>query len=219
MNSLFGFMNLSGVRGENHTEGWALPNSAADLFGKREKGMDKRIRKTKKLLSQSLLSLILEKGYEKVTVQDILDRAQVGRATFYSHYENKEQLFKAWNENLEVSFFGDGQLLGTGGGGINFLGLFQHAGENQQLAKALIGSKAGDVILEHLKNNISEEIMRRYKGGFFSHRKEKLMLSYNAQSAASAVTSLLRLWLDDHQVFTPEEMSRKAGKLVEAVFK
>src|SRR5215203_5096896 len=43
---------------------------------------DRRVRRTRQLLRSALLSLIIEKGYERITVQDILDRADVGRSTF-----------------------------------------------------------------------------------------------------------------------------------------
>ncbi|MBO0803611.1 MAG: TetR/AcrR family transcriptional regulator [Nocardiopsaceae bacterium] len=55
-------------------------------------GTDRRVRRTRALLHQALIELILEKGYGRITVQDILDRADVGRSTFYSHYRDKDAL-------------------------------------------------------------------------------------------------------------------------------
>ncbi|MEE2033388.1 TetR/AcrR family transcriptional regulator [Rhodococcus chondri] len=53
---------------------------------------DRRVRRTKELLHRALIELLLEKGYSRTTVQDILDRADVGRSTFYSHYRDKDDL-------------------------------------------------------------------------------------------------------------------------------
>src|SRR5262245_28174814 len=53
---------------------------------------DRRVKKTLQLLQNALVELISEKGYDDVTIQDILDRADVGRSTFYAHFENKDQL-------------------------------------------------------------------------------------------------------------------------------
>jgi AcrR family transcriptional regulator len=53
---------------------------------------DRRVKKTLQSLQNALVALISEKGYEAVTIQDILDRADVGRSTFYAHFENKDQL-------------------------------------------------------------------------------------------------------------------------------
>src|SRR5260370_17924001 len=53
---------------------------------------DRRVQRTKKLLHKALMSLILEKKYESITVQEILDRADVGRSTFYMHFRDKDEL-------------------------------------------------------------------------------------------------------------------------------
>src|SRR6202012_5392571 len=57
--------------------------------------MDRRVRRTRDLLHRALLDLIAEKGYPHITVQDILDRADVGRSTFYTHYRDKEDLLRS----------------------------------------------------------------------------------------------------------------------------
>jgi AcrR family transcriptional regulator len=56
------------------------------------KRRDRRVERTQQLLREALLSLIREKGFEGLTVQEIIDRANVGRATFYAHFENKDDL-------------------------------------------------------------------------------------------------------------------------------
>ena len=56
---------------------------------------DRRVRRTRKLLHDAFIALAIEKGYEKTTIQDILDRADVGRSTFYAHYRDKAALLTA----------------------------------------------------------------------------------------------------------------------------
>lgn len=53
---------------------------------------DRRVRRTRRLLRDALVSLVLERGYAGVTVEDITERADLGRATFYSHYTDKDAL-------------------------------------------------------------------------------------------------------------------------------
>jgi AcrR family transcriptional regulator len=76
---------------------------------------DRRVQRTRKLLQDAFGQLIREKGYDAITVQDILDRADVGRATFYAHYQNKEDLFLAhhneFNTELGLSRWTSEQLL------------------------------------------------------------------------------------------------------------
>lgn len=53
---------------------------------------DRRIQRTRQLLRDALMALIIENGYESITVQDITDRANVARTTFYLHYKDKDEL-------------------------------------------------------------------------------------------------------------------------------
>lgn len=54
---------------------------------------DRRVRRTRRALQNALISLILEKGYDAVTIENITERADLGRTTFYLHYKDKEELF------------------------------------------------------------------------------------------------------------------------------
>src|SRR5690242_18084253 len=69
-----------------------------------KKPVDRRVERTRQSLQNALSELILEKGYEHVTVQDVIDRANVGRSTFYAHFEDKEQLLLSGFEPLRAEF-------------------------------------------------------------------------------------------------------------------
>jgi len=62
--------------------------------------VDRRVQRTRQLLNEALMSLIVEKGYEAITVQDIIDRANLGRSTFYAHYQDKEDLLLSGMEKI-----------------------------------------------------------------------------------------------------------------------
>ena len=68
----------------------------------KEKKEDRRVGRTRRLMHEALMALIVEKGYETVTVQDILDRADVGRSTFYAHYRDKDELLLSSFEHLRT---------------------------------------------------------------------------------------------------------------------
>ncbi len=53
---------------------------------------DRRVRRTRESLHKALISLALEKHYDSITVQEVLDRADVGRSTFYTHFQSMEEL-------------------------------------------------------------------------------------------------------------------------------
>jgi AcrR family transcriptional regulator len=174
--------------------------------------MDRRVQKTKKQLSQALIQLILEKGYESVTVQDILDKANVGRSTFYSHYENKELLLVDGPRNLGLSLFsGESSCPG-------FLKLFQHVSGNVPLAKAMLGKKGGNILMDSFRSQIAEVIREHYKDRFPRTKRDGSMLGHLSQAAAAAVCSLLSSWVDSDLMFTAEEMSARCEVIVGGAF-
>ena len=69
-------------------------------WAKKMETVDRRIRRTQKSLHQVLISLVLEKDYDLITVQEILDRADVGRPTFYAHFDGKDQLLISGTHEL-----------------------------------------------------------------------------------------------------------------------
>src|SRR5713101_6701176 len=80
--------------------GASCSGSGGVEMAKRE---DRRVQRTRQLLQGELLSLIREKGFEALSVQDIIDRANVGRATFYAHFDNKEDLLVSRLDELRAS--------------------------------------------------------------------------------------------------------------------
>ena len=101
---------------------------------------DRRVGKTRKALKEALTDLILEQGYEAVTVQDVIDRADVGRSTFYAHFVDKDDLLMAILADLEMpgldpsSWKPDDPAFGW------TLALFRHFGSVKRLFKAVASS-------------------------------------------------------------------------------
>jgi AcrR family transcriptional regulator len=60
----------------------------------------RRTRRTRRTLHEALIRLIMRKGYDALTVQEIIDEADIGRATFYAHYRSKEDLLRGGFERL-----------------------------------------------------------------------------------------------------------------------
>jgi AcrR family transcriptional regulator len=123
----------------------------------REARPDRRVTRTRRALKEALTDLILEKGYESVTVQDVIDRADVGRSTFYAHFIDKDDLLMAILADLEMpapdtsTWKADDPAFGW------TLGLFRHFGSGKRLFRAVASSQSGALArrettqrLEHL---------------------------------------------------------------------
>src|SRR5215208_7287843 len=66
--------------------------------------INRRVQRTRELLQKSLIELISERGYDVITIQDVVDRANIGRTTFYLHYSSKEELFVSCHEFIVGKF-------------------------------------------------------------------------------------------------------------------
>ncbi|MEU1387785.1 MULTISPECIES: TetR/AcrR family transcriptional regulator [unclassified Nonomuraea] len=103
---------------------------------------DRRRRRTRRLLRDALIALVLERGYAAVTVEDITDRADLGRATFYSHYTDKESLLSQVVSDLQAEL--DQRLEPlvrspvTGFSGKPVLEMFRHAAEERDAYRVIL---------------------------------------------------------------------------------
>lgn len=160
---------------------------------------DRRVRRTRELLSEALVALILEKGYEAVTVQDVIDRADVGRSTFYSHYRNKDALLLGSFGQIRESFEAHDR-----GEGTDFsLALFRHAVSYRRLYKAMAGERGGNLFLSRLHDYLSDHASEqlRPKTGSTSVPVEVVV-----QYQVSSLLGLLTWWLDRDLPYPPEKM-------------
>jgi AcrR family transcriptional regulator len=108
-----------------------------------ERRPDRRVSKTRRALKEALTDLILEKGYEAVTVQEIIDRADVGRSTFYAHFIDKDDLLLAILSDVQVPG-PDTSRWKPGSPAFGWtLELFRHFGSAKRLVKALASSQGG----------------------------------------------------------------------------
>ena len=104
---------------------------------------DRRISRTRRALKEALTDLILEKGFEEVTVQDVIDRADVSRSTFYAHFIDKDDLLMSILADLDVpgpdtsSWTANDPAFGW------TLDLFRHFGSGRRLFKAVASSQSG----------------------------------------------------------------------------
>ena len=124
------------------------------------KRADRRVERTKQLLHQALLALIRERGFEALSVQDIIDRANVGRATFYAHFENKEDLLASGLEGLLTTLRQrQRQALAQASGADDrlfafSLELFAHANAHRDVFRAMVGKRSGAVVQQLLQKMV-----------------------------------------------------------------
>lgn len=182
-----------------------------------DKAVDRRVQKTKRALLNALVDLILEKGYEAVTIQDITGRAKVGRSTFYAHFESKDQLLLG-GDNFNV-------LLTTntrreeqrGRAPISFLTLYEHIVINHPLTRSL-GEEESKLIWAHVKNILAARIKYCYRDKIDQQRLSLSLFDLLSNAVASSLIDMLAEWVGKNMPFAPDQMSDTSHALLKGVF-
>jgi AcrR family transcriptional regulator len=179
--------------------------------------VDRRVRRTRELVSNALIALMQEKRYERVTVQDIIDRADVGRSTFYAHFDDKEDLLLSVFEELRLEFETYERRLGGGDAGEAgpwpTLAVFEHAARYRVVYRAMLGRRGADVVKRHLHRLLSE-LMRDHFRARASGRT-RVPLDVIVELAVSGLLGLLVWWLESDATYSSEDMLDMYGQLTE----
>jgi AcrR family transcriptional regulator len=122
--------------------------------------LDRRVRRTRRTLAEALIALILERGYERITVQDILDRADVGRSTFYAHFRDKEALLLACFDDVRDQLRSELGEAAPGTAPADLARpaevLYRHAHRHRRIYRALCGRTGGQLVYRHLHGLVGD---------------------------------------------------------------
>jgi AcrR family transcriptional regulator len=169
---------------------------------------DRRVQRTRKLLQDALIALVLEKGYEAVTVQDIIDRANVGRSTFYAHFLDKQHLFLSGFELLRQELAEQQRAAAVSSpGGLSFsLGMFEHVQGYLRVYRALVGKQSGAIVAEHMQQMIID-LVRDELAVLAPHGDATpIPLELVVQYTVSAFLGLLTWWADHDGPYPAAQM-------------
>jgi AcrR family transcriptional regulator len=178
------------------------------------KTVDRRVQRTKNLLHNALISLILEKGYDAITVQDIIDRANVGRSTFYAHFWDKDQLllsgleiFREMFENQHKALPPDQSDKEEAGLGISLV-LFQHTGENHRLYKAFIGKGGGELVMQQVRKYLTEQLAEHLKVILPDEKASGMPREVVVVFLSNSLLGMLTWWLDNDMPYPAEQINK-----------
>lgn len=171
---------------------------------------DRRVRRTRELLRNALVSLILEQGYEHISVQDILDRADIGRSTFYAHYRDKDQLLLSGFDEAFAALAAEVPAPDpTRARSGEFLEparlLFTHAESHRQLWRALVGKPGAELVLRYLRENLTTLIEPHLRAQLRDDG-DPLRLAIAVQYTVSGLIGTLVWWSESDAPYTAEEV-------------
>lgn len=153
---------------------------------------DRRVQRTRRALRAALVELILERGWDAVRIQDVCDRADIGRSTFYSHYGDKEDLLIGGLDDLGRALRTSGSLR-DGASPFAFVrGVIEHAQEQRRLFRAVIGKRGGHLIQMRFR----ELLAKLFREEMTALAPTSPQLGATVAYVAGAFAELLTWWVE-----------------------
>jgi AcrR family transcriptional regulator len=171
---------------------------------------DPRVRKTRQNLREAFVSLILQKGYDAISIQDIATAADTPRVTFYRHYLDKEDLLTdclntLYKELVERTPHSSRESLLRGYSPVQML--YEHIEEQETLYRILFSSRGTQVVIERLRHHLAQHAITRI-ADFSPDASMRIPAEIIAQHAASAQIGLAMWWLDQGKPYPPTYMAQ-----------
>ena len=188
--------------------------------------MDRRQEKTRKAIFDAFSELLSQKSYHKITVQEIIDAANVGRTTFYAHFETKDDLLRELCAELFAHIIGaaldhtdahgrysDGEAPAS-----VFLHLLQHLQENDRNILGLLSCESSDLFLRYFKNSLNH-LVRLQLEQIPLHDAQALPEDFLVNHISSTFVETVLWWLNHKQKQTPEELTGYFLRVIKPVLR
>jgi AcrR family transcriptional regulator len=175
---------------------------------------DKRVVRTRRVLRDALVALIIERGWDATSIQDVCDRADVGRSTFYTHFADKEDLLLSGFEDLRAMLKLAAKMTPRQGQGLAFVRpLLVHAHDNTRLFRALIGKRSSEAVqrqfLQVIVDMTRDELADGHKSG--------IALEAAVQYVSGALFQLVVWWVDGRKPLSPTQIGEIFERLTKPV--
>ena len=186
--------------------------------------MDRRQQKTRTAIFSAFTSLLAEKSYSKITVQEIIDAANVGRTTFYAHFETKDDLLKELCEELFGHIIGSAMdcththgLYSDGSAPESvFCHLLQHLQENDRNIIALLSCESSEMFLRFFKDSLNKLV----RSQFINHNRKAntdIPEDFLINHISGSFVEMVLWWIRGHRKQTPEDLDRYFRAVIEPI--
>jgi AcrR family transcriptional regulator len=179
---------------------------------------DRRVERTREQLQKALIDLIGERGYDAITIQEIVDRANVGRTTFYLHYRSKEELFMSCHETV-VGEFHFGRLHALSREELLspeappwMTSAYRHLLDARALLYPIFQGKDSLPILRRIRDRSAQGIEASLRAAF-AEADSTIPFHMLANYLAGAQIALVEWWLEKRQRHTPENLAQAFHRL------
>ena len=184
--------------------------------------MDRRQQKTRAAIFAAFSELLAEKSYSRITVQEIIDKANVGRTTFYAHFETKDDLLKALCQELFGHIISSamdcththGLYSDSSAPESVFCHLLQHLRENDNNILGLLSCESSEIFLRYFKDSLNELIQTQFIS-LHPYTGSGIPQDFLVNYISGSFVEMVLWWIKGHMRQTPEELDRYFRAVIE----
>lgn len=183
--------------------------------------MDRRQKKTREAIFSAFTQLLSEKNISSITVSDIIERADIGRATFYAHFETKDFLLKELCEELFCHIFDStldtpsshNHIFECDAHDELFLHILKHVKNNDNQILKLLSCQNNELFLNYFKNGLVK-LIESQLNTFANEKSKELPKDFYTNFIASTFVQTVKWWIDHELNESPEEINEYFLKLI-----
>jgi AcrR family transcriptional regulator len=189
-------------------------------MSKELKKLDPRVVRTRQLLRDALVSLIADKGFDALTVQDIADRATLNRATFYLHYQDKHDLLvKSLHDAIDelmadIGPMGENGQLVVEGPQRPIKRVFEHVAQHARFYQVMMGAEGVPAFIAGVRDYIAEITLGWLSSLQTAPEKSTVPLEIVANSLSWSLLGVLIWWLEHDMPYPPDYMAEQFRLLI-----
>lgn len=185
--------------------------------------MDRRQKKTKEAIYKAFEELVTQKSYQKITVQEIIDRANVGRTTFYAHFETKDALLREICAGLFHHVFyakGAGAAhnfsLSQGDSHTVVIHMLCHLRDNRNIISRLMTGESSEMFLFYFKQNLNRLVDECLLSGIRCCN-EKVSEAFLRNHVSGSFVNMVQWWIQNGMQESPEELGESFLAVIEPI--
>ena len=177
--------------------------------------MDRRQQKTRDAVFKALSSLLEKKRFSNITVQEIIDEANIGRSTFYAHFDTKDELLKAMCTDIFSHVFSD-ELMSeethdfsgnNNGLESKLTHILYHLKDNEKNIVGILSCESGELFMKYFKEYLSE-MFSQYLSQYLNGVKMKAPADFVINHLVGSFAETVKWWIDNRMKYTREETAR-----------
>lgn len=187
--------------------------------------MDRRQKRTRDAIFKAFSGLLAQKSYDKITVQEIIDAANVGRTTFYAHFEAKDCLLKELCAELFDHIMRSaadcththGPYAGGGAPEPVFCHLLQHLQENDKNILGLLSCENSELFLRYFKDSLNQLLSSQIVD-WVKHGPRQIPQDFLSNHISSAFVDMVQWWLRGGRKQPPEQLAEYFEAVIKPIF-